>query len=144
MQLEKLNQHVILFIIGGLSYYCIEILWNGRSHPAMIIVGGVCFVSLGLINKYYFASNSSILIQLIISCLVITVLELISGLVLNFGLGLDIWDYSGIKFNILGQICLKYSIFWFFLSLPAIVFYNYLRHWLFGEKKPKYKFTRTR
>ncbi|MDR7870359.1 MAG: hypothetical protein RIN55_05835 [Tissierellaceae bacterium] len=144
MQLKKIFQYLILFIIGGISYYLIEILWSGRSHPAMIIVGGTCFVLIGTINKDYLSTEASILIRLTISCLVITVLEFIFGLVLNLGLGLGIWDYSKFKYNLMGQICLRYSIFWFFLSLPAIVLYNYLRYWLFGENKPNYNFIKTR
>ena len=108
----------------------------------MIIVGGTCFVLLGSINKYYLESKKSLLMQLSITCLLITVLELFFGILLNVGLGLDIWDYSSFKFNIMGQICLEYSIIWFFLSLPAIVFYNYIRYWLYRENKPNFKFIR--
>nr|WP_310444141.1 hypothetical protein [Tissierella sp.] len=126
-------------MIGGISYYFIEILWRGYSHIGMFILGGLCFVLIGSISRYYSTSKRSFLIYQGISCLVITILELVFGLVLNIVLKLDVWDYSNLKFNFLGQICLKYSIFWFFLSLPAIVFYDYIRYWLFGEEKPDYK-----
>ncbi|WP_373419509.1 putative ABC transporter permease [Sporanaerobacter sp. PP17-6a] len=106
----------------------------------MFILGGLCFVSVGLINEYYFKLKKSLLIQQSVSCLVITTLELIFGLILNVRLRLNVWDYSNLKFNLMGQICLEYSVLWFFLSLPAIIFYDYLRHWLFGEEKPHYKF----
>ncbi len=142
--MERHIEHLILFLIGGISYYCIEILWSGSSHPAMIIVGGICFVTIGLIDKYYFASKRSILIRLSVSSLIITILELISGIILNLGLGLDIWDYSSFSFNVMGQICLRYSMYWFFLSLPAIIFYNYIEYWLFGESKPDYTFIKIR
>jgi uncharacterized membrane protein len=105
----------------------------------MFILGGLCFILVGLINEYYSIFKISLLTQQSISCLIITVLELIFGLILNVWLGLDIWDYSNLKFNFMGQICLKYSMLWFFLSLPAIIFYDYLRYWLFGERKPYYK-----
>ena len=127
-------------MIGGTSYYLIEILWRGYSHIGMFILGGLCFILIGSISRYYSTSKRSFLIYQGISCLVITILELVFGLVLNIVLKLDVWDYSNLKFNFLGQICLKYSIFWFFLSLPAIVFYDYIRYWLFREEKPDYKF----
>src|SRR5699024_1934311 len=102
--------------------------------------GGTCFVIIGSVNKYYFKDRKSpLLIQLVISCLIITVSELLFGLILNIGLGLDIWDYSDMAYNFLGQICLRYSLKWFLLSIPAIVLYDYLNYWLFGEKKPDYK-----
>lgn len=122
-----------------MSYYFIEILWNGTSHISMFIPGGLSFVFIGLISEYYSKSKKSILKVLVISCLLITVIELIFGIIYNKALNLDIWDYSGIRFNFMGQICLKYSIYWFFLSLPAILLYDYVRYWLFGEEKPKYK-----
>lgn len=126
-------------MIGGISYYFIEILWRGYSHVGMFVLGGMCFILIGSISEYYFTSKRSLLIQQVISCLVITVLELAFGLILNIGLELNIWDYSNLNFNFMGQICLRYSMFWFFLSLPAIIFYDYIRYWLFGEEKPQYK-----
>ena len=138
--MKRLNKYLILFVIGGISYFFIEILWRGHSHITMFILGGLCFVSVGLINEYYFKLKKSLLIQQSVSWLVITTLELIFGLILNVRLRLNVWDYSNLKFNLMGQICLEYSVLWFFLSLPAIIFYDYLRHWLFGEEKPHYKF----
>ncbi len=105
----------------------------------MFILGGLCFISVGLVKEYYFTFKKPLLIQQCISCLIITILELIFGLILNVKLGLDVWDYSNFKFNFMGQICLRYSILWFFLSLPTIIFYDYLRHFLFREGKPKYR-----
>ncbi|MBZ2175323.1 putative ABC transporter permease [Schnuerera sp. xch1] len=138
--MKHLIKYPILFIIGGVSYLFIEILWRGYSHITMFILGGLCFILIGLINEHYFTSKISLLIQQTISCLIITILELIFGLILNVWLGLDIWNYSNLEFNFMGQICLTYSILWFFLSLPAIIFDDYLRYWLFGEEKSHYKF----
>jgi uncharacterized membrane protein len=101
----------------------------------MFILGGLCFILIGLVSKY----ERKLLKQLAISCLIITVLELIFGLVLNVKLGLGVWDYSHFRFNYKGQICLTFSIIWFFLSWPAIVLYDYMLYWLFGEEKPSYK-----
>ena len=127
-------------MIGGVSYYFIEILWRGYSHVGMFVLGGLCFVLMGSISEYYLAPRSNLLIQLGISCLLITILELIFGLILNVWLGLGVWDYSNLNFNFMGQICLGYSMLWFFLSLPAIICYDYMRYWLFRDKKPNYKF----
>lgn len=144
MWLKKNIEYIILFMIGGISYYFIEILWRGFSHVGMFIPGGLCFILIGSISEYYFTSNRNILVQLTISCLFITVLELFFGLILNVWLRLDVWDYSNLNYNFMGQICLRYSILWYFLSLPAIVFYDYIRYWLFEDKKPDYKFIKLR
>ncbi|MCF6463000.1 hypothetical protein C3E89_06425 [Clostridium sp. Cult1] len=141
--MKKMNQLIkypILFMIGGICYYFIEVLWRGYSYIVMFILGGLCFILIGLINELYFVSKKSLLLQQGIACIVITLLELVFGLVFNVMLGWNIWDYSKHKINFMGQICLKYTILWFFLSLPAIILYDYLKYWLFGEEKPNYKF----
>ena len=74
-----------------------------------------------------------------IGAVVVTVLEFITGLVVNVWLGLNVWDYSDMPLNILGQICLPFSIAWIALSAIAIVLDDYLRYWLFKEEKPRYK-----
>lgn len=106
----------------------------------MLIVGGFSFILIGTINEYFFKyKKSPILLQLIISGLIITILELISGLILNVWLELDIWDYSNLDYNFMGQICFRYSMKWFLLALPAIILYDYLSYWLFDAEKPDYK-----
>lgn len=131
-------KHSILFSIGGLLYYLIELLYRGHSAWPMLIVGGICFVLIGLINEL-FTWEMPLWLQCVISSVMVTVVEYISGLILNVWLGLGIWDYSKLPYNLHGQICLYYSIVWLVLSVVAIILDDYLRYWLFGEDKPKYR-----
>lgn len=135
----SLIKYPVLFATGGTIYIFLEILWRGYTHVTMFFLGGLCFVLIGLINENSVTLNLPLLIQQIISCFIITALELIFGLIFNVWLGFNIWDYSQIKYNFMGQICLRYSILWFLLSLPAIILDDYLRYKLFGEEKPQYK-----
>ena len=125
-------------VIGALLYMVIEILYRGYTHWTMGVVGGICFLLIGLINEYL-SWETPLWLQGIIGASIITVLEFISGVVLNIWLDLGIWDYSKIPFNLLGQICLTFTIAWFFLSIAAIILDDYLRYWLFKEEKPRYK-----
>lgn len=127
-----------LFIIGGLIYALIEIIFRGYSHWTMVILGGVCFVLIGLINEH-FSWDLELWKQMLISTVIITLGEFITGLIVNVWLGWNVWDYSDMPLNIMGQICLLFSVIWFFLSLVAIVLDDYLRYWLFKEEKPHYK-----
>lgn len=138
--MEQVKKYLVLLVIGGNIYYLLEILWRGYSHFTMFLLGGICFILIGLINEGPTRSNLPLIIQQTISSLIITTLELIFGLVFNVWLGLDIWDYSSLKYDFMGQISLSFSILWFFLSLPAIVLDDYLRYWLFGEEKPQYNY----
>lgn len=130
-------KHIILFLIGGMIYFCLEIIWRGYSHWTMVLIGGVCFVACGLINEV-FDWNMPMWKQMLICSMSITSIEFVSGCVLNLILELNVWDYTGMPFNILGQICLPFSLLWFALSLVAIIFDDYLRYWFFGEEKPHY------
>lgn len=115
----------------------IEILFRGYSHFSMILLGGLCFVICGLENEI-FSWETPIELQMIISSIIITILELLTGLIVNVYMGLKVWDYSNMPLNFMGQICLIFSIAWLFLSLIAIVIDDYLRYFVFGEEKPRY------
>lgn len=127
---------LFLFGIGGLIYYVIEILWRGYSHWTMFLLGGLCFILVGMINEVF---KFSLVKQMLISTMIITIAEFICGCVVNLWLKWDVWDYSELPMDILGQICIPYSILWFFLSVIAIILDDYLRYLLFGEEKPEYK-----
>ena len=43
---------------------------------------------------------------------IITGVELVMGLLLNRLMGFNIWDYSNVPLNLLGQVCLPYSFLW--------------------------------
>lgn len=135
-------KYSILLLIGGVAYYCIELLARGFSHWTMFFVGGICFILIGIINEI--TPKIPIVWQMILSACIITTVEFVSGCILNIWLGLGIWDYSDETFNLLGQISLKHSIYWFFLSSIGIILDDYIRYFLFGEEKPKYTFFKRR
>ncbi len=137
--MKKLFKYTILLIYGGVIYYFIELIYRGYSHYTMILVGGLCFICIGLLNEFY-AYKLSIIKQMIISSVIVTSIEFIAGVILNIWLKLDIWDYGNLKFNLLGQISLRTSVIWFLLALPAIYLDYYLRYWMFKEEKLHYKF----
>lgn len=135
---KNIIKYLILGIIGGFTYVLIELLYRGHSHWSMFLVSAFAFISIGLINEFI-RWDMELWKQMLIGSGIVTILEFISGYILNIKLGWHIWDYSNVPFNILGQICLPFSIVWFFISLIAIVADDYLRYWLFDEEKPHYK-----
>lgn len=137
-QLKLINKYLFLFLIGGLIYVSIELIYRGHSHWTMGVLGGVSFISIGLINEIL-SWETPLLIQCAIGGCLITFYEFITGLILNIWLHLGIWDYSHMPFNILGQICLPFTLIWCILSLVAIILDDYIRFWFFNEEKPNYK-----
>ena len=114
--------HLCLFAIGGLGYVLIELLWRGRSHLSMFLVGGACFELIGGIDARY--RRWTMPARCALCSVGITAVELVSGCILNRWLGLGVWDYSRMRFNILGQVCLLYSLFWLVLSAAAFPLYR--------------------
>lgn len=135
--MELLLKEFILFIIGGILYVGIEILFRGYSYISMFILGGLCFLLIGCVNEKY-PWEMPLISQMFISMCIVTALEFIFGVVLNLWLKLGIWNYSSLPYNLCGQICLLFSVGWFFLSIPAILIDDALRWVLFGEEKPHY------
>ena len=41
--------------------------------------------------------------------------------------------------NLWGQVCLKYALLWVVLAGTAIVLFDWMRHWLFQEERPHYR-----
>lgn len=138
MQLKQILKLCILALIGGITYVLIELAWRGYSHISMFILGALCFVLLGGINEFL-PWELGFVWQMLIGAGIVTILELIVGIVVNVWLGLEVWDYSNLPFNFMGQICLPFSFAWTLLSGVAIIVDDYLRYWLFGEEKPHYK-----
>lgn len=125
----------ILFIIFGCIYTNFELVWRNYTDVRMILVGGLCGLFIGLINE--FTPKMKLAKQCLISTVIVLVIEFISGYYFNIIKGLNIWDYSDLPLNIMGQVCLPYAILWFFLSILAIYLDDFLRWKLFGEEEPE-------
>ena len=119
----------IVFLIGGISYGIIEILFRGYTHWSMLITGGICFLIFYLIN--FRLESNNLLIRCVISTLIITTLEFIVGYIVNIVLKWNVWDYSHMPYNIKGQICLGFSGMWLILGIPMTVLSYKLREILY-------------
>jgi uncharacterized membrane protein len=119
----------MLFLVGGLLYIFIEIVYRGYSHPFMFVLGGLSLILVGLLNER--KKPPSIVFQMIEGGIIITILELITGLLFN--MDYEIWDYRNIPLNFKGQICLPFTMVWCLLSFIAIKLDDFLR----GELKRK-------
>ncbi|MBQ8086053.1 MAG: hypothetical protein IJ232_08120 [Lachnospiraceae bacterium] len=138
MTTNTIIKYLFLFIVGGFSYFYMEILFRGFSHFSMIICGGFAFILCGLIDQVI-KYNLSLISQMLISTCIITVLELITGYIVNIRLHLNVWDYSRLPYNFHGQICVAYSFIWLILSFLCITADDLIRWKIFDEEKPKYK-----
>ncbi len=128
---------LLLCGIGGLLYIGLEFVWRGYSHWTMFVLGGICFVLIGAVNEVI-PWCMQLWKQIFIGVLIITGSEFLVGCIVNLWLGWNVWDYSGLPGNILGQICILYILLWLPVALVAIVLDDWLRYWMFGEERPYY------
>lgn len=135
--MKTLFKYLFLFCIGGGIYCLIELAFRGHTHPSMFAVGGICFIICGCLNEII-PWDMTIQKQMLICAVTITAIEFVAGLILNVWLRLNVWDYSRMPLNIMGQICLPFTVAWYFLSAAGIILDDYLRYWFFSEEKPRY------
>jgi len=136
--MKQIIKYLFLGTVGGTLYLIIELLFRGYSFPSSFIMGFISFIFCGMINEIL-SWDTPLLLQALIGGTGITIIEFITGCIVNILLGFNEWDYSSLPLNILGQVCLLFSIIWCLLSSVAIVLDDYIRYFFFNEEKPRYK-----
>lgn len=126
----KKREVLTVYAIGSIGYRMIEVLWRGRTHWTMGICGGVCFLFIYVSELVY--RRRRLAVRALISTVWVTAVEFFSGLLINRVFRLGVWDYSGMRFNLCGQISLIYSILWYFLCIPAHLLCRIIRRRVFG------------
>ena len=123
-EVMKIPCSLELFCLGGGIYNLIEVVWRGYTHWSMFLVGGACFQIMGKIQ------NSEKFKHLLSKCALcsaaVTGIEFVSGCVFNLGFKLNVWDYSQMPLNLMGQVCALYTVLWGPLSIVARPIYRFL------------------
>ena len=122
--MRGLRMHTFVFLIGTTGYGLLELMYRGRTHWTMLLLGGTSFWIIYLIRKNMQPVGR--LSRCLTGCIAITVLELLVGSICNCRMGLCVWDYSGLPYNVCGQICPAFTLLWFLLCFPADAICGYL------------------
>ena len=104
----------------------------------MGILSGLVFIAIGALNNLW-GWNVSLIIQTLAGTAIATIGEFVTGCIVNLWLGWNVWDYSNMPYNLLGQICPQFITLWVPISLIAIVIDDVIRWRFFNEEKPRYK-----
>lgn len=123
----------------GVLYGGLEIMWRGHTHWTMLLLAAVISIPLDIANDTVIPWETPLWLQALIGGTIITAAEFVTGCIVNLWLGWDVWDYSKIPFNLLGQICLRYWVVWVALALPAIVIFDFIAYRTGRGPWPKYK-----
>lgn len=105
--------YLIVALIGGCGYCLIEIIYRGRTHYSMFFAGAIVLTTFYYISKNY---ELPLWAKCLAGMIIITGIELVFGIVFNIILKEQVWDYSNVPLNFLGQICVPFSLIWFVLS----------------------------
>jgi len=126
----KTLKDLFIFILGAVGYGGIEILWRGKTHWTMLLLGGVCLLVIDLITRRQTVPSP---LRPVLCAAAITVLEFCCGLAVNLRLGWSVWDYSDLPGNLLGQVCPQYALLWLALSIPCSALTDCIEKHLFAE-----------
>ena len=113
-----IKKNVLLFIIGGIGYMLIELLFRGRTHITMFFAGGLSLLMFFIIEEKF--KDSPLLLKATLASLSVTFIELVFGIIFNLIFDMKVWDYSDRMFNFLGQICPLFSLAWAALAMIVL------------------------
>lgn len=115
---QKIRFHelIFMFLLSSLVYSLLEILFRGYTHWTMTLLGGTCGALLYVISAWEWG----IIAKGAAGAGAITALELAVGVVVNIVFRWNVWDYSQVPMNFLGQICLPFTLLWFIISMAAM------------------------
>ena len=115
---NSIYAEILIFIVGGAAYGLLETLFRGYTHWTMVLTGGACVLTLYLLSGWLLSMN--LVLSAMAGAVIITIYEFCVGVIVNLRLGWDVWDYSSLPGNILGQICPTFTLAWFMLCFAFL------------------------
>ncbi len=112
----KLSRYVFVFLMGFFLYGFVEVTGRGYTHWTMCITGGIVLTVIYTLSNRPAATLAK---TCLLGTAAITLIEFAVGVFDNLIMGWQVWDYSEIPLNILGQVCPLFSLLWFILCIPA-------------------------
>lgn len=137
--LKTVLRYFTVFVFGALAYGLIEIAVRGYSHISMGILGGLTMTLISVFNNAR-RHGLPMIVQLLGTTAFITASELVTGIIININMKLNVWDYSDMPLNYKGQICLPFVFLWFLLSIVGMIVDEILRWKFFKTDYPHLSF----
>ena len=134
---------MLLWTWGGAAYFLLEVAYKtATGHPehiswTMLVLAMVLCIPIERCGEQ-FPWEVPILLQSLFCALLVTLAELVAGLVLNVALGMNVWDYSAVPGNLWGQICPQFFGVWWLLCLVFIPAFDWMRYAVEGGERPHY------
>ena len=114
-----LSELVLLFFVYGFLGWCTEVAFaafkSGRFVNRVFLNGPICPIyGFGLIGVVLLLAplKGNLWLLFVGSCVITTLIELVTGFQLEKLFHAKWWDYSGMPLNIGGYVCLLFSLIW--------------------------------
>lgn len=133
---QEFFEVVWLFLIYAFIGWCVEVAYQTVNH-------GV-FINRGFLNGPYcpiygcggvlcvwvlYPLHENTVLLFFGSAIFASLLELITGFVLEKVFHNKWWDYSNVPFNIKGYVCLKFSLYWGLAGMVALDIFHPIIYW---------------
>ena len=135
--MKRLSEYLFLLVVGGTLYYGFEMIFRGFSHWTMFLLGGICLIfcaQQGIWTRW----REPLWKQVGWCIIFVTACEFITGIIVNKFLRWNVWDYTGLPFQFMGQICLPFVIIFSGLCAVGIFLSGYTLFFLYGEERPEF------
>ncbi len=140
--INHIIRKMILFASCGAAYYVIEMVYRGYSHVSMFILAGFLGVFCIDTPNNIFGYDLDYSIQILISTILCTLGEGITGLVVNIKMGLNVWDYSNLQFTFFFGQCNLFFVFAWALIIGCFGIFFCDAYWYYickDDEQPYYK-----
>ena len=112
----KAKKYLLFFLLGYCIYIAIEVTYRGYSFRLMGIAGGLSLAGIGMLEDAGLR-RFPLAFQMMVSAVLITAIELYSGMFSLRVLHYRMWDYSALPFSFCdGLICPWFFGIWYLLS----------------------------
>lgn len=123
----SVDQLIWTFFVYAFLGWCVEVIFSTIQSSKFInrgfLGGPYCPIyGFGAMSVLFFLTplKNNLLVFFLCSVLLATVIEFITGFILERNFNKKWWDYTSEKFNIKGYVCLKASIVWGAASMLVV------------------------
>lgn len=115
----KFYYAILCFFLYGFLGWCVEVAFAATKEKTFVnrgfLNGPICPIyGFGVVGVVYFLSpyKSDIILLYVMSTVIVTVLEWLTGFILEKIFHNKWWDYSQMPLNLNGYVCLLFSLIW--------------------------------
>lgn len=132
---ESIYYFILYFFVYGFLGWCTEVAFAACKERKFVnrgfLNGPICpiyGIGVGVVVQFLREFRSNFILLYLTSIILVTVLEWITGFILEKVFHNKWWDYSDMPFNINGYVCLLFSLIWGVACVVIVDFIHPLIH----------------